>query len=1054
MQTQKRAIILSASAGSGKTYQLAYKYVKDVITRPELYRGILAITFTNKATEEMKSRILREIHILASNAESDYLEDLKNELGFSEQHIRDRAHLARTNILHDYSRFSVLTIDRFCQRIIRAFLKELDIDMDYNIELKPDELLGRGADALIERIKEDAELRQWMLTFAQERLDDGMKWDMRGDLAALGQELFKGHHRGRNQINKGELMKSVSALRQRAKAVREEIKRCAEQCCDIIHNKFGLAPSDFKGGERSFVYAILRYANGEFKAPTKTMYEAAADPSKWYTAAASSVVRSAAIELQPILAQLCQTYDDGITVVNTAKLFHDNYRSFALLSDLYGEVELLCSQENTKLLGETKHLLSSFVNDSNTPFIYEKVGNRYEHYMIDEFQDTAEREWHNLKPLLQNAMASNEDTSVLIVGDVKQSIYRWRGGDWRLLKDVAYRDLGKEDTLLDSLEKNYRSLEKVITFNNKLIGNIVKQENDFLNNILQTAFNQKHIDEQLYAEYKDVAELAYADVEQKQGRKSENDGYAEVCIYEGKVSPFIEVIEDAISRGYRYSDILILARGRTDGKRIAKALFDYKQQKFSSKGEVGFNILTLDSLTIEGCDITEFIIATLRLAVNPKSDIERGVYNRYLGLPLGHTFSEDELSYLRHTAHLSPAEAFESIVEHFKLNERTDRIAYLQAMHEQVVSFSTTRIADIQNYLKWWDERGHEANLTVEMSDNTIEIMTIHKAKGLERPVVIVPYCKWDAISRGDSPSIVWATADTTDESLASIGEFPVAFNSNMKESLFHKEYYREFVMSHIDMLNMLYVAVTRASSELYLFAPKPPKSSSGISGVGPLVANAAASICENFVVETRETGSITRYMYGTKIAKHKPKAAKEDAPMEVILDKYHATQPATTLYHRKRPHIDEESYSTPSARMRGIMLHRIFEKAADINSVYRAIDGLERDCIIDLNDANILKQQIELMLDNPIVHEWFTHKWSDVNNESWILDGKALHRPDRVMIDGGRVVVVDYKFGEHKSSAYTRKVKEYMTLLGDMGLYSRIEGYVWYVALGEVDKV
>ena len=1051
MQTNKQAIILSASAGSGKTYQLAYKFVKDVIMRPELYRGILAVTFTNKATEEMKSRILREIHTLASGAKSDYLKDLIKETGYNETLIRERALLARTNILHDYSRFSVLTIDRFCQRIIRAFLKELDIDIDYNIELNPNSLLERSADTLIERIANDDELKGWMLEFAEERLDDGMKWDMRADLAALGAELFKGHDRGRKDLNKGKLMTTVKELVKSANEVRKKVAEYAKQCHDIIE-RYALSPSDFKGGQRSFVYAVMRFANGEFKRPTDTMYAAAEDTTLWYTPKANATVQSAATEMQPLLNELCKTYDEGITTVNTAKLLRDNYRSFALLADLYNEVTLLCNDENTKLLGETKNLLSTFVNDSNTPFIYEKVGNRYEHYMSDEFQDTAEREWHNLRPLLQNAMASNNDTSVLIVGDVKQSIYRWRGGDWRLLKDVAYRDLGKDNTMLDSLKTNYRSLENVVEFNNRLIKNIVERENNFLNNMFTEAYNTDSISSALYEEYQDIVSTAYADA--KQLHRNDGKGYAEVCLHESKTPPFIEVIEDAISRGYRYSDILILARSKPSGALIAKALFDYKHQKFTSKGEVGFNVLTLDSLTIDNCDITEFIISVLRLTTDANNDIERGIYNRYLGLPLSHTFTNDELEFFTATAHLSPMEAYESIVKRYKLNERTDRVAYLQAMYEQIVSFSTTRIADIQNYLKWWDERGHEANLTVEMSDNTIEIMTIHKAKGLERPVVIVPYCKWKANPSSDTPSIVWATAECQNADIKSIGEFPVAFGSAMVDSVFCQDYYQEIAMNHIDMLNMLYVAITRASSELYLFAPYPPKSSSTITGVGPLVAEAAMQICDTSYTEEREDGAVTHYTYGQKIAHFTPQKTKEEVHEEVILTTYHSEQPSIAIYHRDRPYIDEEHYDTPNARERGIMLHSIFERATNIESIYRAIDNMVDDCLIGKEEANTLKANVEVSLQNPIVNEWFTHEWSDVKNESWILNNTKLRRPDRVMIDGRRAVVVDYKFGERINDGYKSKVRHYVKLLEEMGLYDRVEGYVWYVTLNHVDKV
>lgn len=1056
MQTQKRAIILSASAGSGKTYQLAYKYIKDVIARPELYRAILAVTFTNKATEEMKSRILKDIHALASGDKSSYLEQLQTELGYSEEQIRRRAMLARKNILHDYSRFSVLTIDRFYQRIIRAFLKELDIDMDYNIELNPDILLGRGADALIERMTNDEELKQWLLEFAQERLEEGTKWDMRGDLQALGKELFKGRSVEEMRQDKGRLLNKVAEIVRRSESTKEIIKDCAKQCAKIIE-RYDLTPSVFKGLSRSFVFALLRYADGELKAPTNAIRNAAEDVEAWYNPSADATIRSAAQQMQPYAKRLCETYDSNIATINTARMLKSNYRSYALLADLHREVAAICNAENTKLLGDTKHLLSGFVNDSNAPFIYEKVGNRFEHYMIDEFQDTATREWNNMLPLLRNAMASNEDTSVLIVGDVKQSIYRWRGGDWRLLKDFAYRDLGKDDTQIESLTHNYRSLESVVKFNNKLIAEVVERENEFLNNTIDTALSNNEISPAIHEELKDVVKLAYDKHEQKVGKDSEDTGYAEVCIHNSATPPFIEVIEDAIARGFRYSDILILARSGHDGRKIADELFRYKREKFTSQGEVGFNILTLDSLTIEGNDITEFIISVLRLSTNPANDIERGIYNRYLRHTFDHTFDDEEQNFLRQVSHLSPVEAFESIVTHFHLNERTDCIAYLQAMHEQIIAFSSSRIADIPNYLSWWDDRGHEANLTVEMSDNTIEITTIHKAKGLERPLVIVPYCKWKAISRGKTPSIVWATADNSERDIAEIGDFPVAFDSTMKESAFKHDYYREYIMSHVDMINMLYVAITRASQELYLFTPPLPQKSSGISDVYQLVANAARVVCgEGVTTITSDNETKTTYHFGKKLERRiiDKQKEKSEKVKEIILGTYSSFTPETAIYYPHRRYIDEELYKSTAARYKGVMLHSIFERATTLDDLYAAIKRLEKGCIVDSEEADNIRRQIEVATADSRVAEWFSDKWSDVKRESEIIHNGELRRPDRVMIESGRVIVVDYKFGEIADKEHTKQVEAYMELLQKMNAYDTIEGYVWYVSLGKIVSV
>lgn len=1055
----KRAKILSASAGSGKTYQLAYKYVRDVVEHPEMYRAILAVTFTNKATEEMKSRILREIHLLASGCKSPYIEKLCAELQLTESMVRKQAMRARTSILHDYSRFSVLTIDKFFQRIIRAFIKELGIDLNYNIELDPTQLLVRGADNLVENIADNEELKHWMLEFAEERLSDGDRWDMRGDLRSLGREIFKEGSRERMKMrkSKAELNDIVSRATARAEAAKSSIKALGERGVQIMA-ECGVRADMFKGASRSFAYKFAKYADGEFFAPNATMLKAAESIDEWYGKGAGAAVHDAAQRLQPLLAELCQSYAKTEKLVNTATLLRDNYRSFALLADLYEQVTKICEEENIMILGETKHILSTFVDGSNAPFIYEKVGNRYERFMIDEFQDTSVREWNNMLPLLQNAMAESDQCSVLIVGDVKQSIYRWRGGDWRLLQEVARRDLGENNVEVEPLKENYRSLERVVSFNNEIIDRVVEIDNQYLNNIIDEALNSRRISKSLHASLYDVMSSAYRNHRQTPGRKYRDEGYAELTLYDSTLidSPFIEVIEDVISRGYRFSDILILVRGSNDGRKVAEQLFRYKEERYASRGEVGFNILTADALTVENCDVADFVIAVMRLTIDVDNRIERGVYNRFLGKRYDHMFDDEELAFLSHIAHLSPLEAFEQIVMRYSLYERKDRIAYIQALHEGVYSFSTSRIADIARYLEWWDERGHSETLSVDMTADTIEISTIHKAKGLERAVVIVPYCKWDTAPKGSLQTVVWSQA-ASDE-LSEIGEFPVTYGSSMQNSEFTPDYYSELVMSHVDGVNLLYVAMTRASKELYMIAPTrlntKSKSSETFNNIVPLLSRAVTGVVAEAETYNGEEG-VERmvYRYGTKI-QCETSSDKLDKERNIILDSYTAHTPELKIRYPNHRFTDEGLKFSSSNRRQGVRLHKLFEQAKTIEDIYDALGQMTAQSLISDSEALRLRESIERAMSNVQVQEWFSGEWDDIKNEADIITRESMRRPDRVMIRGRRAVVVDYKFGDNVEQRYCKQVAEYISLLRDMELYDNIEGYVWYILRGEVVKV
>ena len=1056
----KRAKILSASAGSGKTYQLTLKYMCDVIQHPERYRNILAVTFTNKATEEMKSRILREIHTLASGGNSSYIGEIKRELGLSEAQIREGAKRARTRILHDFSRFTILTIDRFFQRILRAFIKELSLDLNYNIELDTNLLLERSTDTLIESIAENEQLRKWLLEFAQERLEDGERWDMRSDLKQLGGELFKesGAKRIDLKLNKQGLRDVVKMLTSEGEECRKRIMELGNKALKTMES-YGVSADEFKGTSHSFAFSFYRYAEGELKEPTATMLKASENISEWYKKGADGRIVTAAEVLMPLLKEICDCYNDAIKRINTANLIKDNYRSFALLADLQERVKDICTKENIMVLSKTKDILSTFIDDNNAPFIYEKVGSRYDHYMIDEFQDTSVREWRNMLPLLREALASNPNSSVFIVGDIKQSIYRWRGGDWRLLNSDAMADLGKENTEIEHLQKNYRSLPKIVEFNNKLIAKAVDLDNYYLNHALINAKKDNKIEETTYSSLYDVMARAYCDHKQIAAKSGNEEGYAEVIAYDSTLidSPFIEAIESAISRGYRYRDILILVRGGSDAKKVADALFAYKEKKFTSKGLSGFNILTPGALTLDSCDIVEFIISVMRLAIEPKSDIERGVYNRYLGLPIDSEFDEMSIEWLRHIAHLSPLEAFESIISRFSLHERKESLAFLQAMHEQILAFSSQRVVDIQYYLNWWEERGHSEAITVEMTDDTIEITTIHKSKGLERDVVIMPYSRWDMTPRASLHPIVWAKTNSN-TTISTINDFPVVYGSAMENSNFSDEYYKELVMSHIDGINLLYVAVTRASKELYIYLPTrlntKSKGGENINTTVPLILEAAKSICPNPECEQLDgENAILTYSFGTP-TKSECKDRDNCTGSDILLETYTSHKPTIKVRYPSHRYIEEGITNDNKALNDGIRLHSLFEGAITESDLRDAIKRLVLDCVVDNKQAAMLNDRVSAILCNESVAEWFSGDWDDVKCEAAIITKRDIRRPDRVMIKGDRAVVVDYKFGNKKYYAYNRQMTEYMNLLKSMGRFSHIEGYVWYISLGEIDKI
>ncbi|MFI3282520.1 MAG: UvrD-helicase domain-containing protein [Rikenellaceae bacterium] len=1053
-----RAQIFNASAGSGKTYRLAYKYVRDVINEPLQYRHILAVTFTNKATEEMKSRILREIDTLASGSMSPYMDELCTELQLSQEIIRHRAKKARGYILHDYSRFTVLTIDTFFQRILRGFIQELGLDLNYNIEIESSSILDQSADSLIEQITTDDDLRQWLLEFIQERVDDGKRWDIHDGILSLSRELLCEANRDTlsKSLSKTKIKDIVSSAVERSKKSKEEYASLGKRALEIISNA-GCTPSDFAGKSRSFAYHFERVAKGETKAPTQTIRNMSETTTGWCAKGSPAV--SIVGVLQPILSELVGWYDRDIKLWNTANLVRENYRSFALLNDLYQRVKAICDQQGMMLLSETKLILSEFIKGNDAPFIYEKTGNRYERFMIDEFQDTSHKEWQNFLPLLQNSMSQSEDSTVLIVGDIKQSIYRWRGGDWRILHSEALDALGRESTEVITLQDNFRSLPLVVEFNNSIIEEVVESENNHLNGLIEEA-KSRGITQQCYIELKDMLRDAYDCHAQNPRKKNEAQGFVQVSTYT-HTPPLIETIQEVLDRGFSPSDIMILNRSNTDGVKVANMLLEFKEQNEDPRYR--FDIMTQEALIVGNSPVSCFIVANMKLALNEGDMTQLAIYNHFLGSNhFDQPLDEEALEMLRVMRLKSLEEVFEQIVMYHHLDQNKDNIAYLQAIHEQLISYSATRIGDIALFVKWWEEQGFKKSLSVERSESAIEITTIHKAKGLEKRVVIIPYCNWslNPKSSGDVANIVWAEGD---EEVEELGRFPVRFKSAMGESRFSQEYYREMVYSHIDNVNLLYVALTRAVESLYIFVPHSYEKSKTIepkyTKIGDVLLAPLDSGGDEVTIGASLQGVITDYGESKTITfgEPSPPITKGEGDQGVklhIMDRY-PTSKCDLRLRLPSARYTEDSEGVVDPRHIGILMHKTFEEATSREDIFERLDVMRLNGHISSSEYNTLTEGIEKVLNDPLVEGWFSGEWDDVRNENDIImvQTSEVRRPDRVMIRGDRAVVVDYKFGEGRPSSHQRQVRGYMKLLLEMG-YNSVEGYVWYIKSGDIVRV
>ena len=1061
-----KAHILTASAGSGKTYSLAREYIYNTLRpqadeqlrgfNPFVYRTILAVTFTNKATEEMKSRILTQINNLATGLECEFLEELIAMTSLSEQKLRERAMKVRSAILHDYSRFAILTNDTFFQRIVRAFVKELGIDINYAIELDTAPIIQKSVETLIERMNKSDELEEWLMEFAEENINEGKQWNIKKGIMQLKNELFKEHTKEAiDSIDKEHIKQMVTHYLTTAQQQIEEIKQVAHRASALI-SQSGYSHSDFSYGFTAYFNAIAAF-DSQTKEPSQRVIGHCTDSAtEWFKKSPKPTadMLSLAEQLQPMLVEVVNNFQELKYLYNSCVLLRKNYRSFALLNDLYAAAKEICNEQNTMLLSETKHTIASFVTEQDAPFIYEKVGNRFEKFMIDEFQDTSLKEWENFRPLLMNAISQSADIAVLLVGDIKQSIYRWRGSDWNILSSIAPNDLKARNTpiLQDSLRGNYRSLQQIVEFNNSTMSQVAEIENTLLNSQLDHALSNGSISQALHSELYDAIKSAYRteNLVQTPKRKHKHEGFVSVTAHYTPQPDIVGKVREIIhDRGFDPCDITILVRTRGEAESVAKVLLDAGMEDPTMR----FGIMTQEALKLNSSPIVQFILAVMRYAVDRRDRVSLAIYNRYLyNFDLYRTLTDDEVEFFDTLKNCSPEQAFEKImIRHHNLFK--GQSAYTEALHENIIKYCNTKVADLSLFLKWWSDNGGERSVNIDKDRNAIEVMTIHKAKGLENKVIIIPYCTWKFMPEAIRPTTIW-TKPTDGSGIESM-IFPVQSTSVAANSIFAEGYYKEYIYSHIDAINLLYVALTRPKEQLHILFPvsRPDKSGNFdpvAENVGELLFN-IFGMAEQYS-DTADSESVPEPIVCTFGTDEGAAPSERVEQKTIVLNESPLSEYKMRLKLSSRRVIESIRGKATTVRDEGILLHEVMERADSVEDITRAVEQLVIDGFISQKRAEEITAQVEKIFENATVREWFGSSWQSVRNECDIIaPGVGIKRPDRVMIDGERAVVVDYKFGE-RSNTYHKQITLYCTLLEQMGY--KTEGYLWYVREGDIERV
>ena len=1078
--------IYKASAGSGKTFQIVREYLKMVFKRPGAYKNILAVTFTNKATAEMKDRILKELSQLSSGKPSGHLDYLTKEFHESEAVIRQTAHRILKLILHDYSRFSISTIDSLFQRLIRAFSREMHLNPTFRTEIDHQEILEEAVNLLFLEIDNNEGLRRWMLDYTEENLRDGRKWDLNGNLMDRGAELFKEEFKQFNEsllqklADKNYLSQYSLKLREIVDQYERSMKEMGLQGLRLIEDH-DLTIDQFKFGNTSFAGHFKKIAEGNLAMPGPRTLGAVGCCELWYRANDSAglkdkIQRCYEAGLNELLDRSIEIMNREGILANSAKAILANLFSFGLLTDIALKVQEVSRERNVILLNDSTSILQKVISGNNSPFIYEKLGTIYRHFMLDEFQDTSNMQWLNLKPLIENSLA--EGNKNIIVGDVKQSIYRWRNGDWNLLATQLEKDFshfGITDTPLDT---NWRSSKNIIDFNNL----VFRESARILNADFESALAESG---QLMEEARGIIEKVYSEHRQEFSGKTYPEGCVKVKFIdqdnqrkgefrEAANAELITQIETVQDNGIRAGDIAILVRGKSDGVMIAKALMDKKSSQIGSK--YCYDIISNDSLIIGQSPVVRFILNIFSLLVNQDNDIVKAdlvyTYYRILLPKIEDTREEDNLNDL-FQIHKDVPLLFKSwfgevdgsleemqtlplynlaakIIESFKLEMIKGESIYLGSFLDLILQYMRQETGGISGFLDWWELSGDDKTISLSEGQDAITILTIHKSKGLEFKTVFVPFCDWDVVPQGNKAPYLWCQPKQEPFNLLDL--VLVKYGSNLESSIFAEDYFREMLYSMVDNLNLLYVALTRAVNSLIIICPYSSKPNGSAKSISAILQR----IIEN--PPLMDSIDKERYMDISSYWDHESKLFEfgklpmvDSADSEKINGKTELSSirlKGGEVRLKLRLHSEEYfelGNNEISARINfGRLLHEIFENISSASDVRKSIKRMVSDGKIDAVTAQEYQVLIDRMLSAEPFRSWFSGEWKVLNERNILRGIEISHRPDRVMIKGRDLVVVDYKTGE-KSWKHHSQVRSYLKDFEKMG-YVNKKGYLWYL--------
>ncbi|MCK0146808.1 UvrD-helicase domain-containing protein [Arenibacter sp. F26102] len=1011
--------IYNASAGSGKTYTLAKEYLKIILSSDfnKNYRSILAITFTNKAVNEMKQRILGSLFNfgkLSDNYEvPPMLADISLELGVDIGTLRNRSRKVLKEILHNYAFFDVSTIDKFTHRLIRTFAKDLKLPQNFEVVLDTKLLLDEAIAKLINKAGANAQLTKVLIDFALEKIDSDKSWDIAFDLQKIGTLLFNENQTPHLKKLEGKSIEDFVDLKKelvlQIQAHEMKIIDWAKETLTIIEDN-NLEFNNFKASY--FPKFIAKIADGDLNIDFNSGWKQNFEKDPLYAKACRQDIKDILDGLHPRFISLFNEIKENSIVLSLLKNGYNNIVPLTVLSAIQGEIKNLELERDLLPISSFNSIISKEIKDQPAPFIYERIGEKYRHYFVDEFQDTSEMQWNNLIPLIGNALESVDDQgrigSLLLVGDAKQAIYRWRGGKAEQFLNLINL---KENPFVippttSNLPANYRSHEEVIKFNNDFF----TVTSPFLENSVYNKLFLEGNSQHYNSKKGGLVQLSFIDVEES------SDEDEEYC------NSVLNTLEEALKRNYSLRDICILTRKKKHGILLA----DFLMQN-------NVPIISSETLLLNSNPKVRFLVNLLHFSLQPNekercyeilSFLSEAQEKRHQFINsninrVAQLLQENYGFNVKMLGQSSVYDGLEYAIKKFGLADISD--AYITYFLDVVLEVEQKEGANTQVFLAHWEKKKESLSVTAPENVDAVQIMTVHKSKGLEFPIVIFPFANTNIYEERDAK--LWLPVN------------PIAFNG-FEEILINKKqevisygaeaealYNEEQHKLELDAFNLLYVALTRAIKGLYVISKK------DLTPKGEHKPNLYSGL---FIHYLKEKGfweeTKTCYQFGNLEIQDEPSQGEHQEKISHLYS--FKERPEFRILTKSGALWDTERGTAIS---KGNLLHFIMGLIETNEDIDRTIDGLIRNGDLSQEDSMGMAQRIKAIVDHPKLDSYYD-KGNLIKNEQDILtkNGKIL-RPDRIVIKDNRATIIDYKTGK-KNPAYHEQIYSYADALGAMG--------------------